>query len=80
MQLLKALSGPRAGSWLSPRAVQTPVGGSTLFGEVSSPWHGSTPCLLLHLRSENPFPQGALYTGFIFQRNANKFLPNCPNE
>lgn len=49
MQLLKALSGPRAGSWLSPRAVQTPVGGSTLFGEVSSPWHGSTPCLhLLH--------------------------------
>lgn len=80
MQLLKALSGPRAGSWLAPRAVQTLVGGSTLFCEVSSPWHGSTLCLLLYLHSENPFPQGALYTGFIFQRSANKFLPNCPNE
>lgn len=24
------------------------------------------------------FPEGALYSGFIFQGSANKFLPNCP--
>lgn len=68
-----------AHSWLL-RAVWTSVEASALFSEVSSPWHNSAPRLLLCLRLENPFPQGALYTGFIFQRSANKFLPNCPNE
>lgn len=29
--------------------------------------------------AQNPvFPEGALYSGFIFQSSANKFLPNCP--
>lgn len=65
-----------AGSW----AVQTLVKASSLFSEVSSPWHISAPQLLLCLHLESPFPQGALYSGFIFQRSANKFLPNCPNE
>lgn len=68
-----------AHSWLL-RAVQTSAEANALFSEVSSPWHISAPHLLLCLHLENPFPQGALYTGFIFQRSANKFLPNCPNE
>lgn len=67
-----------APSWLL-RAVWTSAEASMLFGEVS-PWHVSAPRLPLCLHLENPFPQGALYTGFIFQRSANKFLPNCPNE
>ena len=28
--------------------------------------------------SETLFPEGALYSSFIFQGSANKFLPNCP--
>lgn len=28
--------------------------------------------------SEALFPEGALYSGFIFRGSANKFLPNCP--
>lgn len=28
--------------------------------------------------SETLFPEGALYSSFIFRGSANKFLPNCP--
>lgn len=37
-----------------------------------------SPCPSPACNSETLFPEGALYSGFIFRGSANKFLPNCP--
>lgn len=79
-QSLDTAAGSPPAPVLVPRAAWAPAGTSAVFSEVSSPRYSSAPRLLPCLRLENPFPQGALYTGFIFQCSANKFLPNCPNE
>ena len=58
-----------------PRDLQRPWAGPSLLGgsprpprSLPSSAHGS----------ETLFPEGALYSGFIFRGSANKFLPNCP--